>query len=429
MIVRAARGVSIAILSAVVLPCGGQVAQSGSLPALAENTGCASFNSNTPSASSERCAISQKSENLLDGGQHFLLAFGSLGGYDSAFNSRPNLPASFGGGMVYGAFSSLSKSSSSLFEDTFSSVNYKAAEGTLEYINSTAVSLTHRPSPRTALSFAANNTFGNDAIRILPVAESDNQEQASYGIHPGKVVDNQATARLFRQSTETRRWAITIRNNFRYFFVEDSRVNTMHARADLQYQPSSRAGIGVFEETSIETGIVDCTSQSLGVVYERHFSRSLAFEGSAAPAFGTKGCIDRVSANLYGGFSAQPWRPTNLYVSASRKLNDSGFADVSYENNVQGGWLQQFGIHAWSQARAGWVGGTAPLHVAPFSGTFYSGTFGRSLPSGFSAAVSFQRYNWSGVTSVAPSRTILMGSLTWSPSKYAPQDIHGPLSH
>ena len=429
MSLRATQTLSIAVLSLGMLPGWGQIVLPVSHPASQDAGGCPSFNSSIPSAASERCTGSQRSGNLLDDGKHFLLSLGSLGGHDSAFNARPNLPASFEGGMVYAGLMSLKQNSFSLFENTTSWVNYGAAQGILEYVNSTSLSMTHMHSPRTTFSFAANNVFGNDAIRILPFTGNDNVEQASYGIHPGRVIDDQATARLSRQSTETRWWAITVRNNFRDFIDDASRVNTLHARAEVQYQPSPRAGIGVFEETSIETGTVNCTSQSVGLVYERRFSETLAAEVAAAPAVGTKGCIDKVSANLYGAFSAQPWRATNLYLSAFRKLNDSGFNAVSYENNALGGWIQKFGMHAWSKAQAGWLSGTAPLHVESFSGTYYSGTFGRALPAGFTAAVTFQRYNWSGVTNVAPTRTILMGSLNWSPSRYTPEDLHGPMSH
>ncbi len=406
----------------------GQAAMPVSAPEAQDDGGCPSFNSSTPSASSDRCKSSQRGQNAADGGKHFLLTFGSVGGYDSAFNARQNLSAYFEGGMAYAGLLYQRPNSLTLVENTASLMNYEVANGITEYMNSTGVSLERMPSQRTTLSFDATNVFGNDAIRILTLGNQD-VDQISYGIHSGRVFGNQATARLTRQSTRARWWQISVRNNFRNFIDDEMSVNTFHARAEIQYQPSARAGIGLFEETSIETGAVGCSSQSLGLVYERRFSHKLAAETAVAPAVGTKQCIDKLSANLYGALSAQPWTSTSLYVSAFRKLNDSAFSAITYENNVQGGWTQKFGLRTWVSARAGWLGGTAPLHVEHFSAHYYSGSVARKLLAGLSANIEFQQFHWSGIANVSPTRTILVGSLTWSPSGKTPEDLHSPMTH
>lgn len=394
-----------------------------------QDDGCPSFNSSMPSSASDRCQGAQRSGDTLDGGRHLLLSVGSFTGYDDAFNARQGLTATFEGQSAYTGFMSLKPSTFTLLENTASWVSYQVAQGTQEYIDSTAVSLFRMSSPRKSFSFDETNVFGNDALRILPIAGSANAEQASYGIHSGRVIDNQATLRLIQQSTANRWWAISVRNNFRDFIDEASLVNTIHSRAEIQHETSGRDGIGLFEETSVETGAVSCTSESVGVVYERRISRTVAVEGSGAPAFGTKGCIDKISANLYGAISAQPWRSANFYVSASRKLNDSAFDAATYENNLRGGWMQKIGKRCWATAEAGWIGGTAPLHVEPFSGNYYSGSYARTLRGGLSASASYEQYNWSGVADAAPTRNILMGSLNWTPSRYTPGYLHGPTSH
>ena len=397
-------------------------------PDTTSDDSCPSFNSSTPSSASHKCESSQRSQDSMDGGKHVLLSFGSVGGYDSAFNARRNLTASFEGGIAYAGLMYLRPNSFTRFENTSSLVNYTVGNGIMQYMNSTGVSLARMPSPRTTLSFDATNVFGNDAIRILSLGTGDIDE-VSFGIHSGRVLGNQATVRFTRQSTQTRWWQVSVRNNFRDFIDDGASVNTLHARAEIQYQPSPRAGIGIFEETSIETGSVGCSAQSLGVVYERRISHKLAAEGAVAPAVGSKQCIDKFSTNLYGALSAQPWASTSLYFSAFRKLNDSAFSSISYENNVQGGWMQKFGLRTSASARAGWLGGTAPLHVESFSGYYISGSFARKLAGGFSASFGFQRYNWSGLVNVSPTRNILVGSVNWSPGGNAPEDLHAPTNH
>jgi len=406
----------------------GQVVMPTSAPDTGNDDSCPSFNSSTPSAASHNCKSSQRSQDYEDGGKHVLFSFGSVGGYDSAFNARPDFPASFEGGIAYAGLMYLKPNSLSLFENTSSLVNYQVGNGTTQYMNSTGVSLVRAPSQRTTVSFDTTTVFGNDAIRILSLGTED-IDAVSLGIYSGRVLGNQATVRFTRQSTRARWWQVSVRNNFRDFIDENTRVNTLHARAEIQYQPSARAGIGIFEETSIETGSVACSSQSLGLVYERRISHKLAAEGAIAPAVGTKECIDKISANLYGAFSAQPWVRTSLYISAFRKLNDSAFSAITYENNVQGGWTQKFGLRTWASVRGGWLGGTAPLHVEPFSGHFISGSIVRKLGRGFSTSLSLQRYDWSGIANVSPTRNIMVGSLNWSPGGNAPEDLHAPTNH
>ena len=302
------------VLSLVVAMASGQAVPAASQSDTQDGDTCPSFNSNAPSAASDRCQSAERSGDALDGGRHFLFSFGSLAGYDDAFNARPGLTATFVGGTAYGGFMSLKPSSFTMLENTASWVDYHVAGGTQQYVNSTGISLLRMMSSRTSFSFNETNVFGNDAIRILPIAGNGNVEEASYGIHAGRVLDNQVTARLTQQTTSTAWWAITVRNNFRDFVDEASNVNTMHARAEVNYEPSARSGIGIFEETSIETGSVSCQSQSVGLVYERRFSHTLATEFAAGPAFGTKGCIDKIAANLYGAVSAQPSRSRPLYL-------------------------------------------------------------------------------------------------------------------
>jgi hypothetical protein len=395
----------------------------------ADYASCPSFGSTTPSAWQTRCGTQSRNGDLLDGGRQLFGSIGIIAGNDSAFNARKDLPATFEGTVASGGFISQKPKSVSLIENTASLVNYHTAESTLEYMNSTTVSLSRMPSVRSAFTFDMNNTFGNNAIRILQLGGTTTGEDASYGVHAGTILNNQATFRYSRQTTDTRWWSVSVRNNFRDFIDEHSRVNTVHGRAEIQYQPSERAGIGIFQETSVQTGVVDCGSLSLGVVYERRLLRSMAAEASAAPAFGSKGCTSRISANLYGAFSAEPARSSTLWVSGFRKVNDSDFASISYETNAQGGIMQRFGQDAWLTAHGGWIGGVVPSKVAPFQGLYFASTFGHALPRGLMASVSVQAFRWDGVPNVAPTRTIVSGSIYWSPSRTEPDQPHGPMAH
>ena len=119
----------------------------------------------------------------------------------------------------------------------------------------------------------------------------------------------------------------------------------------------------------------------------------------------------------------EPARFTNLWISAYRKLNDSEFAALTYENNVQAGWIQHFRPDVWLKTQGGWIGGTVASQQAPFHGTFAASTFAYGLRGGMTASISAQYGGWAGVANVTPNRTLFMVGLYWSPNGAEPDNL------
>ena len=430
MKVLATFAIAASALTVAVRMGAAQVTSPLPLPFVEDGNPCPAYGPGSPSASNARCAASESSRQFIDGGNHLFASVGSFGGYDSAFSARRNLGAAFEGGAVSAGLISLKPRSFNLFENTASVADYLTPKRTLLYLDSATISLTHLPSARTTLSLDANNIFGNDAVRAFALDGSTKDiESPTYAITAGRILDNQVTVRLSRESSETRWWSASIRNNFRDLMDTGTRINTLHGRAEIHYQPTAQAGIGLFEETSVQTGVVDCRAQSVGILYERRIRDWLAVEGSGAPSIGSRGCVSRLTANLYGAFSAQPGRSTIIWVSGRRGVNDSQIATLSYENNAQGGWMQQFGLNGWFKLRGGWIGGTTPSRTLPFSGLFVSSSFGYRLPGGLTASISAQDFHWSGIPNIAPTRTMVTASLYWSPSRNTPDNLRGLTEH
>jgi hypothetical protein len=407
-------------------PCAiGQITMPISAPPADTEQSCPQMNQ-TPSESTARCNVHARSSNMSDGGNHLFLSTTALAGYDTAFDTRAGLGAELEGGQFYVGALLHRNSSYTMIDNTITGIDYHAGQGSKQYLNTTAVSFNKSPSAQTDLSLDVNSSYGNDAIRIVAPLDSGAVEAGSYGIHTGNVLDTQATIRLLHQSTESRWWSVSVRNDFRDFFDDQAKVNTIHGRAEIHYQPSGRAGVGLYEETASEKGEVNCTTQSVGAAYDRRLTSVIVFEVAAGPAFGTKSCVTRVTTNLYAALTAQSWRRTNLYLSAYRKLNDSEFVSATYEDTVQGGLNQEIGLRAWVKVQGGYIRGTVPADVAPFHGEYVAGTIAHMLPRGLSFSLSAQHFNWSGIANIAPQRTLLMGLLSWSSGNRAPADLHGP---
>jgi hypothetical protein len=358
-----------------------------------------------------------------------LFATGALGGYDSAFDGAAEAPGASGaGGWIDIEALRNGDSTYLMFQNVATAIDYQIGNGALQYLDTALLETVGSLSPRTTWTLDIDNSFGNDSLRLieLPVGE-DNTEVGSYGIHSGNVLNNQVTGRIFLQTSPAKQWIFSVRNSFRYFFDDDARANTIHGRAEYRLQTSERTKWGFFEETAQESGAASCTTQSGGIFYQRRISPIAAFEGAAGPVVGTKGCGTKVTANLYGALSVQPWKPTSLYAWGYRKLNDSDFGTATYENTVQGGMVQKLALRTWVKLQGGWVEGTTPSNSTPFRGTYVISLLEHALRGGFLISVSAQHFNWSGIPTIAPSRTLVAGSFSWSPGNHTPGNMPAPL--
>jgi hypothetical protein len=406
-------------------------------PQVGLSQGCAE-QSSTPSESSAPCGdIPVRTMALRDqtgqtiaerlSGNQFLLTLGTLGGYDSAFDARPNLSGHFAGGRMFlGAL--LDRSSSfALVENSATVIDYKNGPGSMQYLDIFALSAAGSFSPSVATVLDVANTYGNDAIRIIaPQDYVDGSELGSYGIHSGRVLDNQIASRVIVQATSTRQWTISARNNFRKFFDSTQWSNTVHGGAALRLQPSERTTWGFYEDTSNESGATDCTTEGGGLLYQHKLSRVVSIDASAGPAFGTKGCFITATGTFYGALSLQPWEPTILYVTASRKLNESSFTGAVFENAVMAGVIHKLNLQTLMKVQGAWVQGRMPSNVTNAEGGYVAGLFEKEVGGGFTFSAAAQHYWWSGVTNITPSRTLVIATLSWSPMRRKPNNMKQP---
>ena len=406
-------------------------------PQVGLSQGCAEKSSSPPESSTPCGTIPIRTMALRDhtgqtiaerlSGNQFLLTLGTIGGYDSAFDARPNLSGHFVGGRMFtGAL--LDRSSSfALVENTASVIDYKNGPGSLQYLDVFALSAAGSFSPSVATVLDVANTYGNDAIRVIaPLDYVDGTELGSYGIHSGKVLDNQIASRVIVQSTSTRQWTITARNNFRKFFDSTLWSDTAHGGAALRFQSSERTTWGLYEDTSHESGATDCTTEGGGLLYQHKLSRVASVDASAGPAFGSKGCFITVTGNFYGALSLQPREPTILYVTASRKLNESSFTGAVFENSVMAGVIHKIDLHTLLKLQGAWVQGRMPSNVTNAEGGYVAGLFEKEVGGGFTFSAAAQHYWWSGVTNVTPSRTLVIATLSWSPMRRKANNMKQP---
>lgn len=376
-------------------------------------------------------SVEQASYVALDGSGMVLLGegqprlqygVGALGGYDSAFAGRANLSAPFAGGQAYVAFNTVRPRWRMILQDSGGGISYQAVQGTTQYFNQTALTAGGEVSSTKAWSFDVSNTIANDAIRILAPLNTTatggintpSPETAAYGINTGLLLDNQAVLGLQMQTSATRSWLFSIRNDYRNFFDDNAQINTARGRIQYQVEVSPLTTFGLYEETAGQTGIIDCTTQSIGGYVQRQLGHGSYMQLGGGPAFGTKDCVVTKTFTAFGGLTSQFRKNTTIYASGSRKLNDSPVQNATWENTVQAGLIQRFDLKTYMRIDGGYLRGTTPTNTSQFDGSFIGGNLSRQLAAGFSLQLTARHYQWSGITSSATDRNVFFATIWWT---------------
>lgn len=377
----------------------------------------------TPQHSSEFVALNGAGV-LPVGARHRSALFGGalIGGSDSAFAGTRNSGTTFYGQNGYAALSFSRPRGYVVLQDSADFVYYTIGNGTRQYFDSAGITLGGAFSATWSWDANVTNAFGNDSLQVITPLNTVNQQNLSVpspgtpaiAIHAGLVLDNDAAFSMTQSSSRRASWRFLVRNSYRNVFDQKAYDNTLHVRVARTVQLSPLASFGGFLETAHENGTVSCTTQTLGLSYEREIMRRSVLQISGGPAVGTKGCIVTVTGDFFAAFTSRLSTNTSVYASATRNLNDSLLRGATWEDTVQGGVSQRFGLETQVRVDTGYLRGTQPKASENFHGAFVIGSVQRSLPGGFSVAFSARHFVYSGPSISVPARTQIFGTLGWS---------------
>ncbi|MHB1020781.1 MAG: hypothetical protein ACYC46_15470 [Acidobacteriaceae bacterium] len=359
---------------------------------------------------------------LGEGQPRFQYGVGTLGGYDSAFAGRDNLSAPFVGGQAYAAFTTEHPRWHIVLQNAGGAVAYQTGKGTTQYFDQAALTAGGEISAKKSWNFNVSNTIANDAIRILAPLNTvatdgintPSPEAAAYGIHTGLLLDTQAAVGFQLQTSATKSWLFSVRNDYRKFFDDEASINTVRGKVQYQIELSPLTALGLYEETASQTGIIDCAMQSVGGYIQRQLGHRTYLQFGGGPAFGTKKCIVTTTFTAFGNIESQFGRKTTLYASGSRKLNDSPVENATWQDTVQAGMVQRFDLKTYMRIDGGYLRGTTPTNTSQFNGSFVGGDLSRQLGAGLSLQLTARHYQWSGITSSVTDRNIFLATLWWT---------------
>ncbi len=379
-----------------------------------------------PKAGSQFVALNGSGVVPITGGGHkAVFGAGFLGGYDSAFAGSPNASATFTGQNGYAAVFLGRPGGYFVLQNSVDFVSYRVGNGTRQYFDNAGLTAGGELSSTWSWDANLTNAIGNDSLQVITPLNTVNQnnlavpspDTPAFAVQAGRVLDNDASFSLVQSISRRQSWRYLVHNSYREVFDQNLSDDTLHGRVEYAVQTSPAANWGIFSETAHETGTIRCTTETLGVSFERQVMRRSTLQLSGGPAVGSKGCVVTVTGNFFGAFTSQLSNTTALYASGSRNLNDSLVLGATWQDTVQGGISQRVGLGTQLRMDAGYLRGTQPKQIDNFHGTFVSGSVERALPGGFSLAFSLRRFTYGGANISLLGRTQVYATLGWSSAR------------
>lgn len=371
----------------------------------------------------------------LDGGglaplggreRRFLLAANALGGYDSAFAGVPRTAGEFSGGGLFAAAFLETPRHYLVVQNNTNLLQANTSGGLFEYFNSTGFTFGSTATRTRSWTATVENGIGNNAVRaIAPVDTAaagslsvPSPDTPLFALKLGTVVSNDAGLAFAGENSRHGGWRLALRNSYRTVSSEAQGNDTIRLRAEYDLRPSARTGWGFFEETARQSGAQDCTTEAAGLTLQRQAGERTTVQLAGGPAWGSAGCVVRLTGDFQGSATTNLRRSLSLYAAGARQLNQSVLSRTTWQTTGQGGLIQRFGVSWQARGDGGYLQGTQPGSVGNFSGSFVGGSLERTFRGGPVLALVARRFSYSGEGATIPSRSQVFVSFGWSGARH-----------
>ncbi len=367
----------------------------------------------------------------LDGGglaplggreRRFLFAAYGIGCYDSAFAGVPRTAGGFSGGGLFAAAFYQTPRHSLVLQNNANLLYASTSGGLLQYFNSTGLTVGSSPSRTRAWTATVENGIGNNSVRaIAPINTASagslsvpSPETPLFALKLGTVVSSDAAWALAGERGRHGGWQLALRNSYRSVASENGGNDTVRLRAEYTLRPSSRTGWGFFEETANQSGTQSCATEAAGLTLEQQVGERATVQLAGGPAFGSAGCVVRLTGAFQGSANMTLRRSLSLYAAGARQLNQSVLSRTTWQTTGQGGLIQRLGPAWQARGDGGWLQGTQPGSVGNFSGSFLGGSLERAFRGGPVLALVARRFSYAGQGATIPSRSQVFVSIGWT---------------
>jgi hypothetical protein len=291
-------------------------------------------------------------------------------------------------------------------------------------INRAAVRAVGEINPRLLWQGSITNTYGTDSLRLFAPLDyrqvGDAQvvvaDAVAYGLHEGRVTDEEEDAKLRYESSRRSNWDLAFGHTLQAYSDDGALIQTERGRLEFLRAISPNLAIGIYGTAERQDGPSPCSLAGLGLRSLANWKSRATLSISGAASAASQGCGNNAVFTGDVSFSAMPLKGYSFFVGVNRGLSGGVIEHTVLLNSLTAGVQHQF--------RPGWdvtlsaagIRGTDPITPKTYSGSFEALAFAFPVSTRFVLETSVRHFQVSPA-SLRDNRVILISTLWFNPRR------------
>jgi hypothetical protein len=349
------------------------------------------------------------------------IVLGSLVGTDLTSNPGPHGYGGLAGvaGLIDHAHWQL------MFEDAGGGADLSiASENNPAGINRAAVRAVGEFNSRLLWQASIANTYGTDALRLFaPLdyrrvgdAEAVVADTAAYGLHEGRVTDEEEDAKLRYESSRRSNWDFAFGHTLQSYSDDGALIQTERGRVEFLHALSSNAAVGVYGSAERQDGESPCSLAGSGLRFLSNWKSRTTFSISGTVNGASRPCGNNAILTGDIALSVIAVKRYSVFVGANRGLSGGVLEHSTLLNAITAGVHHQFKPGLEVTLSGSGVRASDPIRQGTYSGTFEALAVSYPLGSRFVQEASIRHFQISPA-SLRDNRIIFAYTLWFNPRR------------
>ena len=352
---------------------------------------------------------------------NFSFVLGSLVGTDITSS-----PAPHGYGGLAGASGLIDRAHWQLmFEDAGggADINF-AGSNNAAGINRGAIRAVGEINSRLIWQASVANTYGTDALRLFaPLdyrkvgdAQAVVADTVAYGLHAGRVTDEEEDAKLRYESSRRSNWDLVFGHTLQAYSDDGALIQTERGRLEYLHAFSPGMAAGIYGSAERQDGATPCSLSGVGLRSLSQWGSRASLNISGAINGTASACGSSIAFTGDATFSVNTFKNSSLFVGANRGLSGGIIEHTALLNSLTIGLHHQFRRDVGLTLSGAGILATDPLTQNHYSGTFEALAISYPLGQHFVQETSIRHFQVSPA-SLQDNRVIFAYTLWFNPRR------------
>ncbi|HEY0758393.1 MAG TPA: hypothetical protein VGD59_03955 [Acidisarcina sp.] len=228
------------------------------------------------------------------------------------------------------------------FEDAGSLADFRVAgDNNLAGLNRTAIRGVGELTPRLVWQASATNTYATDALRLFaPLdyravgnAEAPVADTVAYGLHAGRVTDEQEDFKFRYEASRRTNWDFAVGHTLQDYSDDGVMVQTVRGRIEFLRALTPNTAFGVYGNAERQDGPSPCSFSGAGLRSLSSWGTRVTLSISGGLSGADASCGSRIEGTGDVAFSVRAGQRSWIYVSADRSLSDGIVEQTAFLNS------------------------------------------------------------------------------------------------